>query len=167
MKKSLLIITVFLLAWNTSFSEVQFGVGFLSSTKAKIDYKGDKSVNLGFHSRILIGQPRNFFFTGGYTYYLPCKYNTKGTNVILNDMAANADINYNFVDNGEIRLYCLGGMNMDISQLKSRDDDTKVDDKNAMYDIELGVGIRIERGFAEIKYDNNKAQMQVFIALYI
>ena len=167
MKKHLLPFVVFLLIANTAFSQIQFGVGVMAGTKSKVDFKQAKSVNGGFHTRALINLTDQIFVSSGFSYYLPYKYNSRGINYTYNNMAVNADINYNFVDNGEVILYGLGGINLDLKSSKFKEDGVDMNPRESKYDFEFGAGIRIECCFAEIKFDQNKEQIQIFIGLYI
>jgi hypothetical protein len=165
MRKIFLILATFLFVGNTAFSKVEIGVGLMAGTKTKIDYRGEKSVNGGFHSRAKLNLTENLFVIGGYSYYLPYKFNNRGINYVNNNMVFNADMNLNFIDNGEVIVYGLGGLNMDLASSKYMIDQEQMKRSDSTIDYEFGFGIRIEICYAEIKFDNNKDQIQIFIGI--
>jgi hypothetical protein len=168
MKKALLLFVILLLIGSTAFTQVQMGVGIMAGTKSKVDFKQDRSVNGGFHARALLDLSDQIFVTSGFSYYLPYKYNYHRKNNTFNNMGFNADLNYNLIDNGEIILYGLGGINLDLKSSKYVENGEVIKNPHeSKYDFEFGAGIRIECCFAEIKFDHNKDQIQIFIGLYL
>ncbi len=165
MKKHLIILAALLFITNAAFSRIQFGISTMAGTKSKTDYKNETSINGGFNTRLKIDLFNNIFLSSGFSYYLPYKYNFKGDNYTFYNSVLNADLNYNFLDNGEIVLYGLGGINLDMLNSKSIIHSEEFKQSESSYDLEFGVGIRIEICYAEIKFDNNKEQIQIFIGI--
>ncbi len=168
MKKSLFLFVVLMFIANTAFSKVQLGLGIMAGTKSKVDYKQARSVNGGFHSRVLLDLTDQIFISSGFSYYLPYKYNYQRRNNTFNNVGFNADLNYNLLDNGEIILYGLGGANLDLKSSKYTENGEVIKNPSeSKYGFEFGAGIRIECCFAEVKFDQNKKQIQIFIGLYL
>lgn len=167
MKRVLLVIAISILTINSAFSEIKLGVGIMTGTKSKIDYKNDASINGGFNTKLKLDLFDNLFLSSGFSYHLPYKYNSRGDNYTFYNSVINADLNYNFLDNGEIVLYGLGGLNLDLLSSKSVINGAEMKQSSSKYNLEFGVGMRIEICYAEIKLDQNKEQIQIFIGLYL
>ena len=166
MKRIILVIAISILTINSAFSEIKLSLGVMSGTKSKIDYKSDASINGGFNTKLKLDIAENVFLSSGFSYYLPYKYNHRGDNYTFYNSVVNADLNYYFLDNGEIVLYGLGGINMDMLSSKSEIDGTEMKSSSSKYDFEFGVGIQIEACYAEIKMDRNKEQIQIFSRIH-
>jgi len=167
MKKTLLIIAVFLIAGSTAFSQLQFGLGGMAGTKAGIDDNFEAKINFGPHVRALFNVGDKFGVTAGFSYYLPFKYNAFGAEVTMNYMAFNADALYYILNEDAFKVYALGGVNYGMIKLKFAD--MGIDDGSGTedhVDWEVGGGIQVGKIFAEIKYDNSNEHIQAFLGIY-
>jgi len=167
MKKTLLIVAVFLIAGSTAFSQVQFGVGGMAGTKAGMNDNFEQTLNFGPHVRALFNVGDKFGVTAGFSYYLPVKYSGFGAEVTMNYMAFNADALYYILNDDDFKVYALGGVNYGMIKLKFAD--MGADDGNGTAnhtDFEVGGGIQVGKIFAEVKYDNSNEHFQAFLGIY-
>ncbi len=168
MKKTLLIIAVFLIASSSAFSQVDFGVGAVLGTKATVDENANAKMNFGLHARAMLELTDEIFFTGGFSFYLPKKFSYPGVETTINYMVLNADVNYYFLDDGDFAFYGLAGINYGfLHTVLKEDGEPNLTASNGHFDFEIGAGVRYDVYFAELKYDGSNNHIQVFIGIYL
>lgn len=162
MKKTLLIIAICLIATATAFSQVQFGVGVTAGTKAKINDSFEETVNFGANARVLWEFSESFALTGGFSYFLPFDVTSFGVEVTTNVMVLNADAVYYLMDENDIKVYGLGGLNYTSVKAKSG----SVSNTESEVSWEAGGGVLFSNFFIEAKYDGNLEQIVGTVGIY-
>lgn len=154
MKKTLFIFTVLLITISAAFSqEIKFGAGAALGSKAGVSESGTK-MNFGLHARGVYGFSDELAFTGGFSYFLP----TTVGDATFNLMAFNVDVMYYLMDDGDMKLYGLGGLNLALSKTNGF--------SSSGTSFEVGGGAEFGKFFAELKYDANMKQIQAFVGMY-
>lgn len=166
MKKTLLIIAVFLIAGSTAFSQVQFGIGGMAGTKAGMNDNFETTLNFGPHVRALFNVADRIGVTAGFSYYLPSKYSGFGADITMNYMAFNADALFYILNEDDFKVYGLGGVNYGLISLKVSEGGVSDTGNEDHFDWELGGGIQVGKIFAELKYDNSNEHIQAFLGIY-
>jgi len=162
MKKTLLIIAVCLIATITAFSQVQFGAGVTAGTKAKINDTAEETVNFGVNARVLWDFSEKFALTGGFSYFLPFDVTMLGVEVTTNVMVFNADAVYYFMDDNDVKVYGLGGVNLASVKAKAGN----VSETESEVSWEAGGGVMFSKFFIEAKYDGNLEQIVGTVGIY-
>lgn len=162
MKKTLLIIAVCLIATTTAFSQVQFGLGATAGSKAKINDTFEETLNFGVNARVLWDFSDAFALTGGFSYFLPFDVTMLGVEVTTNVMVFNADAVYYFMDENDIKVYGLGGLNYAFIKAKSGN----VSETDSDLGWEAGGGVMFSNFFIEAKYDGNMEQIVGTVGVY-
>jgi len=159
MKKTFLFIAVLLITFSTNaFSQdIKFGAGAVIGSKAGISEDGTK-MNFGVHARGLYNLSDEFAITGGFSYFLPSKVDPAK----LTLMAFNADAMYYFMDDGDMKIYGLAGLNMAFAKISGGAFDVSTNDVS----FEVGAGVEFGDFFVELKYDGNMEQIQGFVGMY-
>lgn len=162
MKKTLLIIAICFIATTTAFSQVQFGFGVTAATKAKINDTFEETVNFGANARLLWNFSEKFALTGGFSYFLPFDVTMLGVEVTTNVMVFNADAVYYFMDENDVKVYGLGGMNYASVRAKSMG----ISATESEVSWEAGGGVMFGNFFIEAKYDGNFEQIVGTVGIY-
>jgi len=162
MKKTLLIIAVCLIATSTAFSQVKFGVGGVVGTKSGIKETGEFKMNFGANARLLYDFSEKFALTGGFTYFLPSKVDVGATELKLNIMALNADAVYYLMDDNNVKVYGLGGVNWASAKVEA----AGISVTNSEFSWEAGAGVMFSNFFIEAKYDANMEQIVGVVGIY-
>jgi len=158
MKKTLLIIAVLLITSSAAFSqEFKFGAGAVIGSKSGISETGTK-MNFGLHARGVYGISDQFALTAGFSYFLPSKVDP----VKLTLMGFNADAMYYFMDDNDMKIYGLGGMNIAFAKVSGGGFEASTNDVS----FELGAGVEFGKFFVELKYDGNGEQIEGFVGMY-
>ena len=145
MKKTLLIIAVFLIASTSAFSQFQFGVGGAAGTKAGFDDDGALAFGFGPHVRGVYTISDDFALVGGVTYYLPKKIG----DVSLNQFVFNVDLNYNFINDGDMKAYFLGGASYNSFKIAAGGASVTFSE----FGYHAGAGVVFDKFFIEGKYE--------------
>jgi len=163
MKKTLLIIAVCLIATSAAFSqEFKFGVGGVVGTKSGIKETGEFKMNFGANARVLYDFSEKFAITGGFTYFLPSKVTHAGEEMKLNIMALNADAVYYLMDDNNVKVYGLGGVNWASAKVSFMGADVTTSE----FSWEAGAGVMFSNFFIEAKYDGNMEQILGVVGIY-
>ncbi|MBC35755.1 MAG: hypothetical protein CL663_06930 [Bacteroidetes bacterium] len=163
MKKILLALAVVLLTAGYSYSQVNFGLGAVAGTQSGIKTIDTENLNFGLHARLAVDLTNELGIIGGATYYLPADNDILGGSVERDLFQFNADLTYNVLNEGPLRLYGLGGL------VFSSDKRVEVG-QNSNTDTEIGWeaggGVKISRFFAEVKWDNREQQVVGVVGIY-
>jgi len=103
-----------------------------------------------------------FALTGGFTYFLPSKVDVGTTELKLNIMALNADAVYYLMDDNDVKVYGLGGVNWASAKVTA----AGISVTDSEFSWEAGAGIMFSNFFIEAKYDANMEQIVGVVGIY-
>lgn len=165
MKKLLLVALVMLMASTAAFSQdIYFGIGGAAGTKSGLNDNLEAKVNFGVHARVFVDFSESLGLVGGLTYFMPTTINVLGTGVEakMNYMQLNADALYYLVNDENMQLYGLAGINYGMAKVKVGDLEEKTNGLN----YEFGAGAKIGKIFIEAKYEGGEKQIIAMIGIY-
>ena len=88
--------------------------------------------------------------------------------VVMAGVVINADVNYYFFDDGDFMLYGLGGINYGALMVKLDETGEPVlRYTHTHFDIEFGLGARMENLFGELRWDNSNTNFLLTVGIYI
>ena len=149
---------------TTFFATLLFFVGFMVS-QAQIDTRigaklayGTEIENLGIGANAEFGVLDNLSISPSFIYYLP----KEESFITVNWWEINGNVNYYFLQDEDIQLYGLGGLNYTNVSVDANLDlgefgDFSGDDSDGRFGLNLGAGANLDLGgsimpFAELKY---------------
>lgn len=149
MKRSLLIVIVFLFVSSTAFSQFSWGVGGAFGTKSAFDGSlYHLKAGFGVSVKGIYDLSETTALQAGFNYYFPTKIGSAS----VNQMVLSLDFNYNFFQDEALKVYVLGGVNYTgwHAEVGEREGDS--------YGVGFhgGIGLRIEHFLFEVRYELEK-----------